>query len=284
MRGVSDRALAVINAKSDVSPQTLGRDQSAQNFAELHRRICCVEDEIAYTELLQVLQHPTHPYVVSFVNAHAANLVWRNPALFDCLLRSDLLLRDGVGVQFGLKAFGRPCGMNMNGTDLIPQIASAYVGRRVALFGTRSPWLDVACKRFEAIGVRVVASHDGFSTAQTYVDLAAETKPDLIILAMGMPKQEFIASQLRDRLSHPVLIVNGGAVLDFLGGKVTRAPKMMLDARTEWFYRLCLEPRRLARRYVVGIPVFFAHIARARRVVHHATEFTGAAAMSRPVE
>jgi exopolysaccharide biosynthesis polyprenyl glycosylphosphotransferase len=273
-----------INTHSEASPGTRAEDQRAQDFVELHRRICCVEDEMAHTELLEVLQHPSRPYVVSFVNAHAANLVWRSPALFDSLLKSDLLLRDGIGVQFGLKAFGRPSGLNMNGTDLIPQIASAYVGRRAALFGTSSPWLDTARARLESVGVRVVACHDGFSPTQTYVDLSSETKPDLIILAMGMPKQEIIAGYLRDRLSHPVLIVNGGAVLDFLGGKVTRAPKIMINTHTEWLYRLCLEPRRLGRRYVVGVPEFFSHIARARRVVDQVTGTTCAATLSGPVQ
>ena len=86
---------------------------------------------------------------------------------------------------------------------------------------------------------------------------------------MGMPKQEIIAARMRDELTHPVLIVNGGAILDFLGGKVSRAPRFMTNSGTEWLYRLLLEPRRLARRYVIGIPEFFAHIARARLALRH---------------
>ena len=246
-------------------------DSRVQDFVELHRRICCIDDDAAHAELLEALRRPTRPYVVSFVNAHAANLVWHSPLLSESLLKSELLLRDGIGVQLGLMAFGRSGGLNMNGTDLIPQIAGAYSGRRAALFGTTSPWLDRACEKLEAAGVTVVASHHGFSPAQTYVDMAVSWRPDLIILAMGMPKQELVASRLRDRLTHPVLIVNGGAILDFLGEKVTRAPRFMQCTGTEWLYRLLVEPRRLARRYVVGIPAFFAHIARSRAVLREAT-------------
>jgi exopolysaccharide biosynthesis WecB/TagA/CpsF family protein len=128
------------------------------------------------------------------------------------------------------------------------------------LFGTRSPWLDTARQKLEAEGLVVVACHDGFSEPEKYLELAEETKPELIILAMGMPKQEDIAVRLRERLSHPVLIVNGGAILDFLGGKVTRAPELMRSIGLEWLYRLYLEPKRLARRYLLGIPVFFSHV------------------------
>jgi hypothetical protein len=236
----------------------------ARDFLALHERIRCIEDERAQEALMEELRRPSRPYIVSFVNAHAANLGWNTPSMLESLLRSDLLLRDGIGVKLGLKAFGHPPGLNMNGTDFIPKIARAYKGRRAALFGTRSPWLDTARQKLEAEGLVVVACHDGFDPPETYLRLAAETKPELIILAMGMPKQEDIAVRLREQLSHPVLIVNGGAILDFLGGKVTRAPELMRNTGLEWVYRLYLEPKRLARRYLLGIPVFFSHVAMTR--------------------
>jgi N-acetylglucosaminyldiphosphoundecaprenol N-acetyl-beta-D-mannosaminyltransferase len=248
--------------------------ERARNFLELHRRIRLVNDECARDSLLEDLQHPSRPYVVSFVNAHAANLAWNTPSTLECLLRSDLLLRDGIGVELGLRAFGYPRGLNMNGTDFIPQIARAYSGRRAALFGTRSPWLDRARDKLESEGLVVVACLDGFSSLETYVDLAAETEAELVILAMGMPKQEQIAVRLCERLSHPALIVNGGAILDFLGERVTRAPKVMQNTGTEWAYRLFLEPRRLARRYLLGIPIFFSHVVMTRLVFRRASKTT----------
>jgi hypothetical protein len=53
--------------------------ERARDFLELHRRIRCIDDERARDDLLQDLQHPTRPYVVSFVNAHAANLASLGP-------------------------------------------------------------------------------------------------------------------------------------------------------------------------------------------------------------
>lgn len=232
-----------------------------RDLFELHRCIELVEDEQARDDLLDQLQHPERPFILSFVNAHAVNLGWSSPGMVESLLHSDLLLRDGIGVKLGLKAFGRSPGLNMNGTELIPRIARAYKGRRAAVFGTRSPWLETAREALEAEGLVVVACHDGFAPTETYLELAAAAEPELVILAMGMPKQEDIAVSLRDRLSNPVLIVNGGAILDFLGGKVTRAPGWMRKAGLEWMYRLYLEPRRLARRYLLGIPVFLWHVA-----------------------
>lgn len=238
----------------------------AQNFKNVLQCIRCIDSGQASKALLADLERPAKPFIVSFVNAHAANLAWNDPLLVSDLLDSDLLLRDGIGVEIGLRAFGVRPGVNMNGTDLIPAIATAYSGRTAALFGTASPWLERARARLESGGLEVVASRHGFDPPDTYLRVAAETRPELIILAMGMPRQEQLAIRLREHLSHPVLIVNGGAILDFLGGKVDRAPKIMRDTGMEWAYRLRLEPRRLARRYLLGIPAFFGRVVVARIV------------------
>lgn len=233
----------------------------ARGFLDLHHGIDPIADGRARADLLEQLRNPTRPYVVSFVNAHAANLAWTTPATLDCFLRSDLLLRDGVGVALSLRVLGCRRGVNMNGTDLIPEITRAYAGRRAALFGTCSPWLERARRRLEAHGLIVVACADGFAPAEAYLELAAAAEPDLVVLAMGMPKQEAVAVRLAEELHRPTLIVNGGAILDFLGGRVPRAPRIMQRTGTEWLYRLYLEPRRLAARYLVGIPVFFSRVA-----------------------
>jgi hypothetical protein len=84
----------------------------------------------------------------------------------------------------------------------------------------------------------------------------------LIILGMGMPRQEIVALALRAALHRPCLIVCGGAILDFLGGRVPRAPRLLQGLGLEWAWRLAREPRRLFRRYVLGNPVFIGRALR----------------------
>ena len=81
-------------------------------------------------------------------------------------------------------------------------------------------------------------------------------QPDLIVLGMGMPKQERVAHLLRSQLDHPCLIVCGGAIIDFMGGRVSRAPLWMRQLGIEWIYRFLHKPVRMFRRYVVGNPQF----------------------------
>jgi hypothetical protein len=236
-----------------------------RHFIELLDRIRIIDDEAAEAALLDELSRPERPFILSFVNAHAMNLGWNQPGMLEGLLRSDLVLRDGIGVKLALQAFQRPYGLNMNGTDFIPKLARRYAGKRAALFGTRAPWLDEAAARLEEWGLTIVARHHGFEPPEAYLKLAAETKPDLILMAMGMPKQEEVSVRLREHLSHPVLIVNGGAILDYIGEKVPRAPLVMRQVGMEWLFRLAVEPRRLFSRYVLGIPIFFGHVAQVRR-------------------
>ena len=102
---------------------------------------------------------------------------------------------------------------------------------------------------------------NGFLQAASYAELAAAQQPGLIVLGMGMPKQEQVAVHLRSQLHHPCLIVRGGAIIDFLGGKVVRAPRWMRQCNLEWLYRLALEPKRLFKRYVMGNPKFLMRAA-----------------------
>jgi len=102
---------------------------------------------------------------------------------------------------------------------------------------------------------------DGFQPDGFYLKLAANARPDLIILGMGMPKQERVAHRLKHGLNYDVAIVCGGAILDFLSGHVPRAPSWMRSTGLEWAYRLSLEPKRLFRRYVIGNPLFLLRSA-----------------------
>ncbi len=231
--------------------------ETARRFADIHDAVSSIPDVGAEKNLLDRLDQPGNPLVLSFLNAHAANLVWREAYFSDAIRSSDVILRDGVGVRIGLRMSRRQAGLNMNGTDFIPQVIKLYRGRTVALFGTRDPWLRSATSHACANGLVVVATEEGFSPDCRYIQLARESRPALIILGMGMPRQEGIAIQLRAALDHPVLIVNGGAILDFLGGKRPRAPAVVRDHGFEWMFRLFMEPKRLARRYLVGNPTYF---------------------------
>jgi len=224
-----------------------------------------VVDDAAAQHLLERLATPESATVLGFVNAHAMNLVVRDGAYCGALTAADVLRRDGSGMAILYRRLGLEPGLNMNGTDFIPRLMAAYRGRKVAFWGTRQPYLGQAVQRCEAeFGIVPVSVHDGFANAETYLQLAREQQPELIVLGMGMPKQEAVAAELA-AIGVPCLIVCGGAILDFLGGKVSRAPEWLRRLGGEWLYRLLREPKRLFLRYVVGNPLFLLRTLLYRR-------------------
>ena len=234
------------------------------DWRELVDHLLRVDSPEGERELLDQLAAPTRPTVLAFANAHAMNSAAASRPFFDALRSADLVLRDGSGMAILLKLLALQPGLNLNGTDLIPKIVRRYDGRPIALFGTQEPYLSNA----RAFVGRTLAAQSpcitasGFLPVADYLALAASHAPGLIVLGMGMPRQEQVARELRAALRHPCLIVCGGAIIDFMGGKTPRAPRWVRALGMEWLYRLQQEPRRLFRRYVLGNPLFVARALR----------------------
>ncbi len=233
----------------------------------LVRKTRVVRDSDDESLLLEELAINNSPKIVGFVNSYAMNSVVKNSTFFDALCAADILLRDGSGMAMLFTRLAIKKGLNMNGTDFIPKLLESYRGRQVAFWGTEEPYLSQAVLLAQSkYGVKVVSFHHGFDPEQVYVDLATRYEPDLIVLGMGMPKQEKIAALIRDTRV-PTLVVCGGAIIDFMGNKIKRAPLWVRKFGCEWVYRLALEPKRLYKRYVLGNPVFIFRLMRMHRVV-----------------
>ncbi|MGH8231735.1 MAG: WecB/TagA/CpsF family glycosyltransferase [Steroidobacteraceae bacterium] len=224
-------------------------------------KIVLVDTPAQEGRLLESLAELPAARTLGFVNAHAMNLCAVDPQFAATLAAADLLLRDGIGMALLYRKLRLAPGLNMNGTDLIPKIIAQFRGRRAAFWGTTEPFLGKAADRCRSdFEVEVISTADGFQSPDHYIAIAHQQRPDLIVLGMGMPKQERLAMQLRSAVSHAPLIVCGGAILDFLGGKVPRAPEWIRSIGMEWLYRLAGEPRRLFQRYVLGNPIFLMRL------------------------
>jgi N-acetylglucosaminyldiphosphoundecaprenol N-acetyl-beta-D-mannosaminyltransferase len=194
----------------------------------------------------------SRPKILAFLNAHAVNLAAEDSAFYRQILSCDVLLRDGIGVKIGLSIFSISSGLNMNGTDFIPKVLEVYKGRRIAFYGTKEPYLQDSVEWAESKSLKVVSSIDGFQSEQFYIDDLNKTLPDIIVLGMGMPKQEFLANRIRQECTSPMIIICGGAVLDFKAERFLRAPKWMRYLAIEWVFRLFMEPARMWKRYLLG--------------------------------
>lgn len=208
----------------------------------------------------------THkPITLGFVNQHGINLMLGDTQVYNNFMGINFLLRDGIGVKLACRFKGIEPKLNLNGTDFIPRLISKIEQSKretkYFVFGTEEPWLSKGAKNL--IPGNVVTLKTGFFDDDYYIQYYAENVDtkylNVVVLAMGMPKQERIALAL-SKLNVPSLIICGGAIIDFQAGKTSRAPLLMRKLGLEWFYRLTQEPKRMFQRYVIGIPKFFLHL------------------------
>lgn len=204
-----------------------------------------------------------------FLNAHGVTTADENADFRASLLAADYLLRDGVGLEIGFRKLGLKPTPNLNGTDLIPQVIARMKDRKIAVWGSSEEALEKLEKRLLTEGFSNLAPmHHGFHEDDFYVRAFAETRPELVVLCMGMPRQEILAQKL-DADDLDCLIICGGGWANFHSGHITRAPLLLQKLKLEWLHRLAMEPRRVGRRYTVGIWSYFRtvrRLAKAHRV------------------
>ncbi|MDB5525963.1 MAG: glycosyltransferase, WecB/TagA/CpsF family protein [Rhizobium sp.] len=227
--------------------------------------VCDLDWSEAFSFVSALAEMPIGQTVISFLNAHNANIMLKDPVYRQGLHR-HLVLPDGVGVDMAsLAAFGRLFPANLNGTDFVPALLTYMTKpKRVGLIGARPGTLAKARQNFErhAPWHEFIAIHDGFFDDSRSPDVTAEIashKVDILLVAMGTPRQEkWIESHIRPE--HARLVIGVGALFDFVAGEVPRAPEAYRKLRMEWMYRFMQEPRRLAGRYFIGGPIFAGHV------------------------
>ncbi|WP_150525350.1 WecB/TagA/CpsF family glycosyltransferase [Roseibium sediminis] len=207
---------------------------------------------------------------VAICNAHTLLTAFDDQTYAD-VLQKMTLLNDGIGVNIANMVLnGRRFPANLNGTDFVPQLLKEIgIPLRIYLLGARSEQLDGAAAAIAADYPlhKVVGKRNGYFDAVDIETICADisaAKPDLLLVAMGNPRQERFIMEHQDKL-HVTVAIGVGALFDFMSGSVVRAPRILQFAGLEWLFRFAQEPRRLFRRYVVGIPRFLYRVWRLKR-------------------
>ena len=218
-------------------------------------------DNLSMDEVIQVLEG--HIAEGGFHQVATANVDFLIKAIHDdelreTLCRCDLVVADGMPLVWASRVMGTPLIERVAGADLVPRLAalSAARGYRIFLLGAdekssagAAAWME---SRFPGVCIAGRYSPENQSLDQMdHDDILGRielAKPDILLVAFGNPKQEKWLAMHRYRLNVPLCIGIGGS-LDFLSGKVPRAPQWMQSRGLEWAYRMFKEPTRLASRY-----------------------------------
>lgn len=206
-----------------------------------------------------------HRLIVNFANAHCINTLKADKTYASALRASDLILPDGSGMRIASKLVDQPFKDNLNGTDLFPEICheAAQHGQSIFLLGGAPDVAEDAARTMQGRvkGLEIAGCADGFFTDEEedgLIDLINESGAAILMVGFGVPLQEKWIVRNRHRLTVPVVMGVGG-LFDYYSGRIPRAPYAIRVMGCEWVWRLAMEPRRLARRYIAGNIVFLGH-------------------------
>ena len=170
--------------------------------------------------------------------------------------RAALVVADGQPLVWCAPWFGQSLPERVTGVDLIDALCAraAAEGRRVYLLGATGEMVaKVAQQLRERHANLQVACADGYFTqheAAARAERIRASGTDILIVGMGVPRQEYFLDEQWRRLGVGIAIGVGGS-FDVLAGARARAPKWIQKTGMEWAFRMIQEPRRLFARYLV---------------------------------
>lgn len=177
--------------------------------------------------------------------------------------KESSVIADGIGILNGAKMLGYTIKETIPGVELSASLLE-YANmhkKRVYLFGAKP---EVLSKLVEKIkkdygNAEIVGASDGYvQNKKAIFEKIAELKPDITLVALGIPEQEILISENIHRFSKGIFVGVGGT-FDVLSGAKKRAPKIFIKLHLEWLYRIVREPQRIKRflssnvRYLIKI-------------------------------
>jgi N-acetylglucosaminyldiphosphoundecaprenol N-acetyl-beta-D-mannosaminyltransferase len=188
---------------------------------------------------------------------------------------ADLSLADGMPILWAARLLGAPLPEKISGSDLVLPLMERAAGegwRVYILGGAPGAGAKAAQRLVERLPRIVIAGVDApridmnapaASRAEVVARIRA-AKADLVLVALGAPKQELWIAETAHEL-RPAVQLGIGAAIDFIAGSARRAPAWMSAAGLEWVHRFAQEPRRLWRRYLLRDPEFLLVVLRELR-------------------
>jgi N-acetylglucosaminyldiphosphoundecaprenol N-acetyl-beta-D-mannosaminyltransferase len=203
---------------------------------------------------------------------HVVN-VDASPSFRDAYAAASLSLADGQPLVWTSRLLGAPLPEKISGSDLVLPLMerAAARGWRVYLLGGGKGVAEKAAEVLSArFGVTIVGCDAPMVSLEpnpaqdgALIERIREAKPELLLVALGAPKQELWLHRVGPRI-RPAVGIGVGAALDFVAG-ARRAPRWMSRAGLEWLFRLFQEPRRMSRRYLLNDPKFLLILYRTLR-------------------
>jgi N-acetylglucosaminyldiphosphoundecaprenol N-acetyl-beta-D-mannosaminyltransferase len=226
---------------------------------------------LSRTEFLSVISKSTREgrQIAQFgVNSATINDIVRNDEFRHIINNADLVHIDGMSVVWALRSFGYTIPERVATPDLADDILTMAdsEGLSLFLFGAKQNTLELCRQRIEAKfpNIKIAGCRNGYyrpEEEKEIFEMINESSPDILLLGMSSPKKELFFESYRHKINARYILGVGG-YFDIVSGIIKRAPRWMQNTGLEWLFRLLQEPRRLWKRYLIGIHQFFWLVTR----------------------
>lgn len=209
------------------------------------------------------------PVLVATANAEMLMRATHDGALRRILQGAAMVTPDGAGTVWAAHHLGYAMPERVAGYDMVQELMREAPAkrRRIFFFGSAPGVADKAKKKAEQLypGIEIVGTRNGFFTAADEPAIIEEIKaahPDILLAALGVPKQEKWLAKHLGELGVPVAIGVGGT-FDVMAGVMKRAPCWMQRAKLEWLFRGMMQPKRAGR--LLALPRFVLEVHAQKR-------------------
>lgn len=209
------------------------------------------------------------PHHVVTADASMLVMAQQDAALRKIVAHAELVTPDSVGILWAAKRNGAKLHERVSGVEIVEKLCalSPERGYRLYFFGAAPGVADQAAARMQSLypGVQVVGTRNGFFQENDNAAIVADirrSQPDILCVALGIPKQEKWIAAHRDALGVPILIGVGGT-FDVLSGNTRRAPKLFQRLHLEWLWRVLSNPRKINK--VALLPRFAVMVLRSKK-------------------
>lgn len=194
-----------------------------------------------------------HPGIMVSVNAE---IVLKSTPKTRAIINSNIGYCDGAGPLMALRSMGYDGAVKIAGCEFWHYIVEQnHQVKTFYLIGSTQQVIETTVSRLRAEfpDICILGYRNGYlqtdEERQTVIDDVAAKHPDVVFVAMGVPKQELLMEAMLHR--HRAIYLGLGGSFDVYTGKVRRAPKWWIDHNMEWLYRLIHQPQRLVRQAIL---------------------------------
>jgi len=199
------------------------------------------------------------PRLVVTLGTEMTMMAQKDEELKDVINKAHLVVPDTAGIIWSAKLLYSRVLDKVAGIDLFQKLAEKGVEKNYSFYflGSKEDTAEIAAKKLNECypGLKILGTHHGYfrDKEDEVIKEIKKVKPDILILALGVPFQEKWGYKNLENLGVPVTIGVGGS-FDVISGKLKRAPQWMIKLSLEWLYRLWKEPSRFIR--MLALPHF----------------------------